>query len=92
MLFSYKSLHRVSGLFAIAYFCHRNRLHIENLHQPLKKKGKQPYAINLQTLPGEYRQQSGTETVLPPPREILENGQHAEDGGADRREGFSDTG
>ena len=37
-------------------------------------------------------QQSGTETVLPPPREILENGQHAEDGGADRREGFSDTG
>lgn len=41
---------------------------------------------------GEYRQQSGTETVLPPPREILENGQHAEDGGTDRREGFSDTG
>lgn len=41
---------------------------------------------------GEYRQQSGTETVLPPPREILENGQHAEDGGADRREGFSDAG
>ena len=38
------------------------------------------------------RQQSGTETVLSPPREILENGQHAEDGGADRREGFSDAG
>ena len=26
--------------FAIAYFCHRNRLHIENLHQPLKKERK----------------------------------------------------
>ena len=44
-----------------------------------------PYRANIAN-------KAGQKLYYPPPREILENGQHAEDGGADRREGFSDTG
>lgn len=43
-----------------------------------------PYQANIANKAGQK--------LYYPRREILENGQHAEDGGADRREGFSDTG
>ena len=44
-----------------------------------------PYQANIAN-------KAGQKLYYPRLVKFLENGQHAEDGGADRREGFSDTG